>query len=91
MKTKDEVLKVFIKWKDMVENHTSIKIKLLRTDYGEEYKSNPFFDVFNEYGIVWHFTIRDAPQHNGVSVCIKQTFIEKVCCILSNAGLGKKF
>ena len=61
MKTKDEVLGIFLKWKNMVENQTGRKIKRLITDNGGEYKSNPFFDVCSEHGIVRHFTVRNTP------------------------------
>ena len=91
MKTKDEVLGVFLKWKTMIENQTGKKIKRLRTDNGGEYKSDPFFDVCQEYGIVRHFTVRDTPQQNGVAERMNRTLLEKVRCMLSNAGLGKQF
>ncbi|KAG8480295.1 hypothetical protein CXB51_024758 [Gossypium anomalum] len=91
MRTKDEVLGVFLKWKTMIENQTGKKIKRLRTDNGGEYKSDPFFDVCQEYGIVRHFTVRDTPQQNGVAERMNRTLLEKVRCILSNAGLGKQF
>ncbi|KAH9687282.1 hypothetical protein KPL70_014707 [Citrus sinensis] len=42
-------------------------------------------------GIVRHFTVRDTPQHNGVAERMNQTILEKVQCMLSNAGLGKEF
>ncbi|KAE8732040.1 F-box/kelch-repeat protein [Hibiscus syriacus] len=48
MKSKDEVLQIFLKWKNMIENQTGRKIKRLRTDNGGEYKSDPFFDVCYE-------------------------------------------
>ena len=38
-----------------------------------------------------HFTVRDTPQQNGVTECMNWTIIEKVRCMLSNAGLGKEF
>ncbi|KAG8479661.1 hypothetical protein CXB51_029443 [Gossypium anomalum] len=91
MRTKDEVLGVFLKWKTMIENQTSKKIKRLRTDNGGEYKSDLFFDVCQEYGIVRHFTVRDTPQQNGVAERMNRTLLEKVQCMLSNAGLGKQF
>jgi len=75
----------------MVENQTGRKIKRLRTDNGGEYKSDPFFDVCSEHGIVRHFTVRDTPQQNGVSERMNQTLVEKVRCMLSNAGLGRQF
>ncbi|KAG8502566.1 hypothetical protein CXB51_001088 [Gossypium anomalum] len=91
MRTKDKVLGVFLKWKTMIENQTGKKIKRLRTDNGGEYKSDPFFDVCQEYGIVRHFTVRDTPQQNRVAEHMNRTLLEKVRCMLSNAGLGKQF
>ncbi|KAE8707872.1 hypothetical protein F3Y22_tig00110372pilonHSYRG00231 [Hibiscus syriacus] len=91
MKSKDEVLQIFLKWKNMIENQTGRKIKRLRTDNGGEYKSDPFFDVCHEYGIVRHFTVRHTPQQNGVAERMNRTLLEKVRCMLSNAGLGKAF
>ncbi|KAE8725113.1 hypothetical protein F3Y22_tig00009009pilonHSYRG00067 [Hibiscus syriacus] len=91
MKSKDEVLQIFLKWKNMIENQTGRKIKRLRTDNGGEYKSDPFFDVCHEYGIVRHFTVRHTPQQNGLAERMNRTLLEKVRCMLSNAGLGKAF
>ena len=42
MKTKDEVLENFLKWKKIVETQTGKKIKHLRTDNGEELKNDSF-------------------------------------------------
>ncbi|KAE8674962.1 hypothetical protein F3Y22_tig00111708pilonHSYRG00377 [Hibiscus syriacus] len=91
MKSKDEVLQIFLKWKNMIENQTGRKIKRFRTENGGEYKSDPFFNVFHEYGIVRHFTVRHTPQQNGVAEHMNRTLLEKVRCMLSNAGLGKAF
>ena len=52
MKTKDEVPGVFLKWKNMIENETGRKIKLLISDNGGEYTSDPLSNVCNEHGIV---------------------------------------
>nr|GEW31731.1 retrovirus-related Pol polyprotein from transposon TNT 1-94 [Tanacetum cinerariifolium] len=65
LKTKDEVLRVFIKWRKMMETQTCRKIKHLRTDNGEEYKNVLFTKFYEEEGIVWHFTVRHTPQQNG--------------------------
>ncbi|KAE8709887.1 Tubulin beta-2 chain [Hibiscus syriacus] len=78
MKSKDEVLRIFLKWKNMIENQTGRKIKRLTTDNGDEYKSDSFFDVFHEYGIVRHFTVRNTPQQNGMAERMNQTLLEKV-------------
>ncbi|GKD92676.1 retrovirus-related pol polyprotein from transposon TNT 1-94 [Tanacetum coccineum] len=91
LKTKDEVLGVFIKWKKMMETQVCKKIKHLRTDNGGEYKNDLFIKFCEDEGIVRHFTVRHTPQHNGVAERINRTLLEKVRCMLSNAGLGKEF
>ncbi|KAH9718032.1 Integrase catalytic domain-containing protein [Citrus sinensis] len=58
MRAKDEVLEIFVKLKKFVETQTDRKIKVLRSDNGGEYTSDPFLQVR---------------------------------CMLSNAGLDKKF
>ncbi|KAH9761191.1 hypothetical protein KPL70_000407 [Citrus sinensis] len=42
-------------------------------------------------GIKRHFMVRHTPQQNGVAERMNRTLLEKVRCILSNAGLDKKF
>ncbi|GJT18000.1 transposable element [Tanacetum coccineum] len=64
LKTKDEVLGVFIKWKKMMENQTCRKIKHLRTDNGGEYKNNLFTKFCEDEGIVRHFIVIHTPQQN---------------------------
>ncbi|BBG99268.1 transposable element gene [Prunus dulcis] len=91
MKRKDEVLKIFLKWKKMIEMQSGRKIKTLRSDNGGEYKSDPFLKVCQDEGIVRHFTVRETPQQNGVAERMNRTLLEKVRCMLSNAGLGKAF
>ena len=91
LKSKDEVLGVFLIWKKMVETQTGRKIKCLRTDNGGEYTSDPFMKVCQDEGIVRHFTVRHTPQQNGVAERMNRTLLEKVRCMLSNAGLGREF
>ena len=91
MKHKNEVLDIFVKWKKMIETQTGRKIKRLRSDNGGEYKSDPFLKLCQDEGIVRHFTVRETPQQNGVAERMNRTLLEKVRCLLSNAGLGKEF
>ncbi|KAH9699706.1 hypothetical protein KPL71_024470 [Citrus sinensis] len=42
-------------------------------------------------GIKRHFTVRHTPQQNGVAEHMNRTLLEKVRCMLSNAGLDKSF
>ena len=91
MRHKNEVLQIFLEWKKMVENQTDRKIKKLRSDNGGEYTYDPFLKVCRDEGIVRHFTVPGKPQQNGVAERMNQTLIEKVRCILSQAGLSKAF
>ena len=45
MKNKNDVLEIFLNWKNTVEAQTGRKIKHLRTDNGGEYLSDPFKKV----------------------------------------------
>ncbi|PSS08126.1 Endonuclease [Actinidia chinensis var. chinensis] len=91
MRHKDEVLEIFLKWKKMIETQTGRKIKKLRSDNGGEYRSDPFFDVCSKEGIVRHFTIKGTPQQNGVAERMNRTLVDKVRCMICNAGLSKAF
>ena len=91
LKSKDEVLETFLVWKKMVENQTWRKIKVLRSDNGTEYRNDQFSYFCKKEGISRQFTVRDTPQQNGVAERMNRTLLEKVRCMLSNAGLGKQF
>ena len=91
LKSKDEVFETFLVWKKMVEIQTERKIKVLRSDNGTEYRNDQFSIFCKKEGISRHFTVRDTPQQNGVAERMNRTLLEKVRCMLSNAGLGKQF
>ena len=91
LKSKDEVFETFLVWKKMVENQTGRKMKVLRSDNGTEYRNDQFSIFCKKEGISRHFTVRDTPQQNGVAERMNRTLLEKVRCMLSNAGLGKQF
>ncbi|GJS48326.1 retrovirus-related pol polyprotein from transposon TNT 1-94 [Tanacetum coccineum] len=57
----------------------------------EEYKNDLFTKFCEDEGIVRHFTVIHTPQQNGVAECKNRILLEKVWCMLSNAGLGKEF
>ena len=87
LKSKDEVFETFLVWKKMVENHTGREIKVLRSDNGTEYRNDQFSIFCKKEGI----TVRVTPQQNGVAERMNRTLLEKVRCMLSNAGLSKQF
>ena len=91
MKHKRKVLELFVEWKRNLERSTGRKIKVLRSDNGGEYKSDPFLKICLDEGTERHFTVRETPQQNRVAERMNRTLLEKVRCILSNAGLSKNF
>ena len=91
VKSKNEVFETFLIWKKMVENQTGRKIKVLRSDNGREYRNDQFSYFYKKEGISRRFTVRDTPQQNGVAERMNRTLLDKVRCMLCNAGLGKQF
>jgi transposase InsO family protein len=76
LKNKDGVLAKFQEFKAQVENLTGRKIKVLRSDNGEEYTSKDFNNFYIEAGIKREFTVPYNPQQNGVAKRKNLTIIE---------------
>lgn len=91
LKHKSEAFSAFKEWKTMVERQTERKVKKLRTDNGMEFCSNKFKSYCKSEGIVRHYTIPHTPQQNGVAERMNRTIISKARCMLSNAGLHRRF
>lgn len=88
---KSEVFEKFLEFKAMVEKQTGKKIKKFRSDNGGEYVNKKFQDYFKKSGIIHEFTCPYTPEQNGVSERMNRTIMEKVRCLLHDAGLDKKF
>ena len=84
--TKVEALKLLVKWKELMENQTSRKIKVLQYDYVEKYKDS-FLQFGQNNGIVTHIT----NGKDGVAKEMNCALLEKVRYLLSNASLNKSF
>ena len=91
IKHKSEAFKIFKQWKTVVENQTGKKIKRLRTDNGLEFCSSKFNEFCKNEGISRHHIVRNTPQQHGVAERMNQTLLERVRCMLSNAGLTRRF
>lgn len=66
IKTKDEALTKFRVFKTQVENESSYKLKMLRTDRGGEFNSQLFNDYCRKEGVKRQLTAPYTPQQNGV-------------------------
>uniref|UniRef100_A0A151UHB3 Retrovirus-related Pol polyprotein from transposon TNT 1-94 n=1 Tax=Cajanus cajan TaxID=3821 RepID=A0A151UHB3_CAJCA len=64
---KSEVVGIFWRFKAWIENQSSYKIQVLRSDNGKEYISYQFNSFCEEAGIEHQFTTPYTPQKNRVS------------------------
>jgi hypothetical protein len=83
LKTKDEVFIKFQEFKEEIENLTTKKIKILRTDNGGEYKSKEFVSFCKSVRIRRELTVPHNPQKNGVEER-KNKSIEEIVKALMN-------
>ncbi|GAU43236.1 hypothetical protein TSUD_241260 [Trifolium subterraneum] len=91
IKTKDEVLTVFKKFKALVEKQAERSLKILRSDGGGEYTSHEFRDFCATQGISHEITTPYTPQHNGLCERRNRTIMDMTRCILKEKGLPNEF
>jgi transposase InsO family protein len=96
IKERSEALDKFKIFKTEVENQHNIKIKLVRSDHGEEYYgrhtpygqvSGPFVRFLQENGIVIWYSMPGDPQQNGVAERRNHTLMDMVRSMLSYSTL----
>ena len=67
LKTKNEVFNRFQEFKVVVESLTGKKIKVLRSENGDEYRGNNFQEFYTKEGIKREWTIPYNSLHDGVT------------------------
>lgn len=87
LKNKSEAFEVFKKFQAKVENGTSNRIGVFRTDRGGEFVSKEFTAYCEDRGIVRHFTAPYTPQQNGVVERRNRTVVEMARSFLKHANL----
>jgi transposase InsO family protein len=87
LRSKDEALEMFIKYKIEVKNQKNKRIKKLRTDRGGEYESNPFKEFCEQNGIIHEATPLYSPESNGVAERKNRTLKEMMNAMLVSFGL----
>ena len=78
MHKKSEVFEKFQEYKKEVENQLGRNIKILRSDCGGEYMSDPFNDFLKENEIIHQLTMSYTPQQNGVVERHNRTLLDMV-------------
>lgn len=86
LKTKDEALGAFKKFRAQVENGDR-KVQTFRTDRGGEFCSLEFNKYCQDAGIHRNFTAPDSPQQNGVVERRNRTIIEMARSLLKGMKL----
>ena len=91
LKYKSEALEKFKEWKALREKESGKQVKRFRTDGGGEYTSKKFAEYLKSEGILKETTTPYTPQSNGVVERANRTIMERVRCMLDDAGLSKKY
>nr|GEW97443.1 putative ribonuclease H-like domain-containing protein [Tanacetum cinerariifolium] len=81
--TKDEtspILKTFI---SSNENQLSLKVKIIRSDNGTEFKNHDLNQFCGMKGIKMEFSVARTPQHNGIAERKNRTLIEAARTMLA--------
>ena len=91
LKYMSEALETFIEWQALREKESGNQVKRFRTDRGGEYTSKKFAEYLKSDGILKEMTTPYPPQSNGVVEQANRTIMERVGCMLDNAGLSKMY
>jgi len=91
LKYKSEALQKFNEWKALSEQESGKQLKRFRTDGGGEYTSKKFAEYLKSEGIIMETTMPYTAQSNGVVEQANRTIMERIQCILDDAGLSKKY
>jgi transposase InsO family protein len=89
MRSKDETLESFEDVDARWETEHGIRIKIIHSDNGGEYKSHEFDKYLAKRGIRRRLTVHHTPEHNGVAERLNRTLLEKVRAMLHAADLPK--
>jgi len=91
LKSKDQAVDEFVKYKAEMQNQTGCRIKVLRTDRGGEFLSNLFTGVCEEAGIKRQMTAPYTPQQNGVVERRNRSVMEMARSMLKTMNVHGKF
>ena len=89
LKFKSEALEKLKEWKALAEKELSTQVKRFRTDGGGKYTSENFAEYLKSEGILKEMTTHYTPHFNGVVERANSTIMERVQCLLDDAGLSK--
>ena len=91
LRSKDQVLPAFTKFKVLVENMRGCSIKILRTDCGGEFLSANFTQLCEEIGIERHYTAPYTLQQNGVVERRNRSIMDMAHSLLKSMNVLGRF
>ena len=91
MHQKSEVFEKFQEYKKKVENQLGRNIKILQSNRGGEYMSDPLSYFLKENGIIHQLTMSYTPQQNGIAKIRNKTLLDIVRSMLNHSSLGSIF
>ena len=71
----------------LIENQRNLKVKVIRTDNGTEFRNQTLIDFCDEKGISRQYSAARTPQQNGVAERRNRTLIEAARTMLSESKL----
>lgn len=91
LRSKDEALSVFKRFKAKVEVEIEMKVKALRIDHGGEFTSTLFREFCEAEGVKKFFTAPYSPQQNRVVERRNQTVVEMARSMMKSKGVPVRF
>jgi transposase InsO family protein len=85
------VFQFFVKFKLLVENLFTAKIKQFQSDNGGEYTSKQFKDYLSQSGILHRLFCPHTSQQNGIAERKHRHIVEVGLTLLAQSGLSPKF
>ncbi|KAJ9553357.1 hypothetical protein OSB04_017402 [Centaurea solstitialis] len=91
LRTKDETSGLIKPFVTRVENKTNLRVKLIRSDNGTEFKNADLNSFCEEKGIERQYSAPRTPQQNGVAERRNRTLIEAARTMLADSKLPITF
>ncbi|GJU08231.1 putative ribonuclease H-like domain-containing protein [Tanacetum coccineum] len=89
--TKDETSEILENFIKEIENLVDLKVKIIRSDNGTEFKNKVMDDFCREKGIKREYSVARTPQQNGVAERRNRTLIEVARIMLADSNLPTTF
>ena len=91
LKLKSDLFDAFKDFHNLITNHFSSKLYMLRSDNSTEYTSNNMSNYLSNYGILQQTSCVGTPQQNGVAERKNRDLLEKTRSLMIQMHVPKKF